>query len=144
MAQGEYKVNEIIEVTYQAAGATSGLTDVTMEIYDETGAKDIPNFPDVVMTEIVSTGRYKGSFTPDMEGKWRVMINSSSKKGVMVEDYDVVGHNIDAVGDAVTVVNTNMAKDATVAKTGTDGDTLKTLSDQIDALADPDSPPMIG
>lgn len=144
MAQGEYKVGEVIEVTYQATKSQSGLTDVTMEIYDETGAKDIGNFPDVVLTEIISTGRYKGSFTPDVEGKWRIMINSTSKSGKMVRDFDVIGHNIDAVGDAVATVDTNMAKDITVAKTGADGDTLKTLSDQLDGMASQDSAPMIG
>lgn len=102
MAQGQYKVSEQIEVTYQAAGAASGLTDIKMEIYDETGVKDIPNFPDVMMTEIGSTGRYKGSFTPDQKGKWRVMINSNSKKGKVVRDYDVVDYNIDSIGGALT------------------------------------------
>lgn len=101
MAQGQYKVNEIIEVTYQATGATSGLTDIKMEIYDETGAKDVNTFPDVIMAEIGVTGRYKGSFTPDVKGKWRIMINSVAKKGKMVRDFDIIDHNIDSIGDAV-------------------------------------------
>lgn len=100
-----YKVNAVREVTYQAAGSTPGLTDVTMEIFDETGAKDIPNFPDVVMTEIDSTGRYKGSFTPDTEGKWRVMIDSATKPGKIVRDFDIVGHDVDSVGDAIAVTD---------------------------------------
>ena len=119
MAQGEYKVGQAIEVTYQATKATSGLVDVTMEIYDELGAKDIINFPDVIMTEIGSTGRYKGLFTPDVEGKWRVMIDSASKAGKIIRDYGVVGHNIDAVGDAIATVDSTMAKEATVSKEAT-------------------------
>lgn len=137
MAQGEYKINEVIEITYQASNATSGLTDVTMEVYDELGAKDVVNFPDVTMTEIGATGRYKGSFTPDVAGKWRVMINSITKKGQMVKDYDVVSHNIDEVGGTVATLETDIK--------GTDGDTLKDISDQIDGISTGVEPgPMIG
>lgn len=134
MAQGEFKVGEIIEVTYQASGATSGLTDVTMRIYDETGTQDLINFPDVIMVEIASTGRYKGSFTPDVEGKWRIMVDSTTKKGDAARDYDVVGHNIDSIGDAVILSEASIR--------GADNDDLKTISDQIDALPQT-SPPLI-
>lgn len=98
---GDHKVGEIIEETYQASGAASGLTDITMEIFDETGAKDPIDYPDVTMIEIVSTGRYKASYTPDVQGKWRVMVSSVSKKGLMVRDHNVVGHNIDSIGSAI-------------------------------------------
>lgn len=137
MAQGTYKTGEIIEVTYQAAGATTGLTDVVMEIFDETGAKDIVNFPDVTMTEIASTGRYNGSFTPDVAGKWRVMINSVTKAGKLVKDYDVVPFNIQSIGEAVDTMEADIR--------GADSDTLKTLSDQIDGLSSGfESAPHIG
>lgn len=131
MAQGLYKIGEEIEVTYQVVGTTSGLDDVIMEIYDETGVKDTNDFPDVTMIEIESTGRYKGSFTPDAEGKWRVMVSSVAKKGKMVKDYDVIAYNMDSIGGLM-------------ARTGADGDTLKSLSDQLDGITTPDSPPMIG
>lgn len=133
MAQGiEKVVGEVVEVTYQAAGSTTGLTDVTMEIYDETGAKDGIDFPDVVMTEIGTTGRYKGQFTPDVIGKWRAMIDSATKPGKIVKDYDVVGHNPHSIGEKLNILQ------------GEDGDTLETLSDQIDTILAPDSSPMIG
>lgn len=102
--QGQFKLNEIIEVTYQAAKITSGLTDVTMIIYDETHALDGTNFPDVVMTEIGTTGRYYGSFTPDTEGIWTILIDSVTKKGPVVKQYAIVGHNIDTIGDAVEAI----------------------------------------
>lgn len=161
MSQGEYKVNEIIEVTYQASGSTSGLTDVTMEIYDETRAKDGVNFPDVTMTEIGSTGRYYGTFTPDAVGKWRIMVDSATKPGRLVKDYDVVAHNIDSIGSAVDGLNdVSTVEIATELETydavkkseldtsesnirGVDNDTLKSISDQIDSLPQT-SPPMIG
>lgn len=127
-----YKVDTVQEVTYQAAGSTSGLVDVTMEIYDETGAKDGVDFPDVVMAEIGATGRYEGSFTPDAEGKWRVMINSATKPGQIVKDFDVVGHDVDSIGDAIAT---------------TDGkvDTVDGKIDTVDSkIGDLVSPPMIG
>jgi len=161
MGQGTYKVNEVIEVTYQSSGSVSGLTDVTMEIYDETRAKDGVNFPDVTMTEIGSTGRYYGTFTPDAAGKWRVMVDSATKPGKLVKDYDIVAHNIDSIGNAVDGLNDisttqvateletyDAAKKAELDTTesnirGADSDTLKTISDQIDNLPQT-SPPMIG
>lgn len=106
-----HKINTVWERTYQATKATSGLTDVTMEIYDETRAKDGVNFPDVIMTEIGSTGRYYGSFTPDAEGRWRIMIDSASKSGKVVEDIFVTAYDIDTVGDAIAALNDLSAAD---------------------------------
>ena len=102
MAQKNYLVSEAIQVTYQPAKAESGLLDVTMEIYDETGAKDIINFPDVTMTEIGVSGRYTGSFTPDAEGEWVVMVSHSSSKDQVVKQYSVGAYNLNTVGDAAT------------------------------------------
>ena len=106
-----------------------------MEIYDESGAKDAINFPDVTMTEIGSSGRYKGSFTPDAEGKWRIMIDSATTPGKVVKDFGVGGYDVDAVGIAVLA--------EADAIRGADSDTLKTISDQIDNLPQI-VPPMIG
>lgn len=99
------KVSVPIEVTYQAAGGTVGLLDVTMVIYDESHALDGVNFPDVTMTEIGSTGRYYGSFTPDAEGVWNILIDSATKPGKVVRQFDVVGHDVDSIGDAVGSLN---------------------------------------
>ena len=103
MAIKNYKINEAIAVIYQTNNSKTGET-VTMEIYDETGAKDAVNFPDVTMTEIGTTGRYTGSFTPDAEGEWIIMISYGSGKGKMVKQYSVGGYNLDDVGDAVTAI----------------------------------------
>lgn len=161
--QGIYKSGEVIDVTYQATKTTTGLIDVTMEIYDESRAKDGVNFPDVTMTEIGSTGRYYGSFTPDAEGVWTVMIDSASKSGKVVKTFLVVGHNIDSIGDAIAALNNLSSADvnaevdaaladydgptkaeldaAELAIRGADSDTLETLSDQLDAV---EGPPMLG
>ncbi len=103
MALKNYKINEAIQVTYQTDGAKSGET-VTMEIFDESGAKDIVNFPDVTMTEISTTGRYTGSFTPDAEGEWVVMISYGSGKGKIVKQYSVGGYNLDDIGGTVGTI----------------------------------------
>ena len=166
MGKKDYRAGEAIEVTYQAAGATTGLTDVIMEIYDETGAKDVGNFPDVTMTEIGSTGRYKGSFTPYAQGKWRVMINSVTKPGIYVKDYGVGAYDVNSVGTAVAGLNNISTADVGaqvdvslvdygVTTTsdlgiveenirGADGDTLKDISEQIDAIPGFEQPPLIG
>lgn len=134
MPQGQHKVGEMIEVTYQATGAMSGLTDVKMEILDETETKDVVNFPDVIMTEIADLlGSYRAPFTPDQQGKWRVRCDSATKPGKMIKDYDVVGHNPHSIGEKLDTIQ------------GENGDTLKTLSDQIDTIPTTiDQPPMIG
>jgi hypothetical protein len=156
-----HKVNKQIEVTYQAAGAQSGLTDVTMVIYDETHSLDGVNFPDVTMTEIGSSGRYYGAFTPDAEGEWNVLINSATAPGKVVKHYNIIAHDVDSVGDAVGGLNDLSSSDVagelatydapTKAELdtaesnirGTDADTLKSISDQIDALPQT-APPMVG
>jgi hypothetical protein len=153
--QGEYAVGQVIEVTYQASASQTGLTDVIMEIYDEARAKDLVNFPDVTMTEIGVTGRYYGTFTPDAVGKWRAMINSVTKPGKIIKDFGVVAHNIDSIGadvDGVKTKTDNLPSDPASATNvsatetairGADSDTLKTISDQIDAIPTA-SPAMIG
>jgi len=138
MAQGNYKLNESITVTYQAAGGTTGLSDVTMQIYDESGALDGVNFPDVTMTEVGSSGRYEGSFTPDAVGVWRVVINSTTKPGQVVKQFDVVSHNIDSIGGAVGGLN-----DVSAADVNAEVDTA--LADyDVAKASDITSPPMLG
>lgn len=156
-------VNKQVEVIYQATLATSGLLDVTMEIYDETHAKDGVNFPDVTMTEIGATGRYYGVFTPDAVGVWQVHIDSATKSGKSIKQIDVVAKDVVDVSTEVAALNdvstvqinaevdtaladydapTKAELDASESNIrGTDNDTLKTLSDQLDNVS---GPPMIG
>ena len=101
------KVNEAIDVIYQPAKAISGITDATMQIYDETGALDPVNFADVTMTEIGVTGRYRGTFTPDVTGDWVVMMHYGADKNPAVEQYRVTDYDVDdaveAAGDPTIV-----------------------------------------
>jgi len=140
MSQGIYKTGEAIDVTYQATKATSGLIDVTMEIYDETRALDGVNFPDITMTEIGSTGRYYGSFTPDAEGVWSVMLDSATKSGKVVKTFLVVAHNIDSIGDAIAALNnlstTDVNAEVDTALADYDGPTKAELDSGLAALND--------
>jgi hypothetical protein len=108
MGQKLYKIGEPIQVIYQPDKAKSGKT-VTMEIYDETGAKDTLNFPDVTMTEIDTTGRYEGSFTPDAVGDWVIMISYDSNKGYVVKNYSVGNYNIESIGITLDNVDSNVS-----------------------------------
>jgi len=149
MPQGHYKSGQIIEITYQASGGVSGLTDVVMEIFDETGSKDIVNFPDVTMTEIGSTARYSGVFTPDNDGKWRIMIDSATRPGQTVKDFDVIGHNMDSVGAEVKASKVKI--DGVEAKVidietnvGVVDSKIDAIDTKIDGIAGTQAGPMIG
>lgn len=107
MGKRNYKVGDEIKVVYQAPGRESGAT-VTMTIYDEAGALDPINFPDVVMSEVASTGRYRGSFTPDNEGEWEVSISLPGEVGSIIKQYSVGGYSLDGIGDIVTGISTDV------------------------------------
>jgi len=85
-----YIVNQPIRVEYQPAGGTAGLT-VGMEILDETGEKDIVNFPDILFTEfpLVGGSMYRGELIPDVVGTWTVHI-ADSLGGTAIRQYVVV------------------------------------------------------
>ena len=101
MADQSYKVNQAITVVYQALGAGSGLT-CTMEVFDETGTKDMAQSG--TMTEIGSSGRYRKDFTPDAEGLWMVHV-SDTAGGKSVKSYSVGTTNISEIGATVTTIN---------------------------------------
>jgi len=131
MADKPYKVNESIKVVYQAPNAASGLVDVTMEIYNELGVKD-SDFPDVTLTEMGNSGRYQGEFTPDEEGEWTITIESAPGEGEVVKHYSVGSYNIASIGTKIETCENNIR--------GENGDTLKSISDQLDSTT---SPPMV-
>lgn len=132
MAEINHKTGQSIDAVYQSEKAKSGLT-VTMEIFDETHTKDIINFPDVIMSEIGSSGRYVGSFTPDVVGTWIVMIADGSNKGKVVKIYEVGTKDLATLSTEISTAETNIR--------GVDNDNLKDISDQIDMVS---APAMIG
>lgn len=151
-----YKNGVAIMVVYQARDGKTGKT-IKMDVYDETQALDAGKSI-AAMTEIGIVGRYYATFTPDAEGEWIVITQDSvTGKGKVVSHYHVIGHNMDSIGDEVAAVKTktdNLPVDPAdqsqveVAITatesnirGADNDTLKNLSDQLDAV---ESPAMVG
>jgi len=151
-----YKDGVSIIVTYQASNAATGKT-IAMDIYDESQALDATKSV-AAMTEIGTTGRYYATFTPDAEGEWiAMMYDSVSGTGDVVKAFKVVGHDVDSIGDNIDLIKAstdNLPSDPadqsaveaaiTASETsirGADGDTLKTIADQLDTL---ESPPMVG
>jgi len=125
-----YKVGNAIEIVYQATKATSGLTDVTMVIYDETHTLDGVNFPNVILTELGSTGRYYGSFIPDVVGEWTILVGSVTKKGSVVKKFSVGNYNVDDVQAAIATLNDLSVADITSALTSYDVATVDDISGQ--------------
>ena len=147
MSLKDHKLNEAVNIVYQAPNSETGLTDVTMSIYDETGVLDGVNFPDVVMTEVGTTGKYRGTITPDAEGDWEIHIAHTSKTlGKVVKSISVGSKNLKEVSDAV---DANAAAIAVVdgvvdslltAVTG-QASQLTNIENAVNSI---DSPPMIG
>lgn len=98
------KVGNPVKITYQAAGATTGLLDVTAQILDETEALDAINFPDVVLVESGDVaGEYFGSFTPDVIGTWRTVVDSVTKPGKVVRQYEITTKDVDSIATPTEV-----------------------------------------
>lgn len=131
------KVGETVHVTYQATKEETGLIDVTMKIYDETHAVDAINYPDVTLTEIGATGRYYGSFAPDVKGEWTYIIDSATKKGPVTGTIIVTDHNLDSLGTLITNLN-----DLSSTEVQNIVDVLETSI--LTAIADLESPAQLG
>ena len=101
MADKSYKLNEPIDVVYQASGAHTAIT-VTMSVYDEVGVLDAGQSG--AMVEIGATGRYKKSFTPDAEGLWIVQVGDTNG-GKAVKSFSVGTTNIAEIGATVATIN---------------------------------------
>jgi uncharacterized protein YoxC len=136
MATGNYKNGVAIIVTYQAVNSATGKT-VTMDVYDESHAKDVPKSI-AAMTEIGTTGRYYATFTPDAEGEWIVMMkNTTDSNGEVVKAFAVAGHNIDSIGDAVASVETKVdTVDTVVDGIQTDVTSIEGKVDTVDTVVD--------
>ena len=96
-----FKVGEPVPIVYQAPNAESGLLTITAEIVLPTGLKDLTNFPDVTLTEVLTTGSYQGAFTPDVQGEWIVIIHKVDGSGKVIKRYSVGAYNIHTVGQGV-------------------------------------------
>ena len=131
MAQKSYKVNEAIEIVYQTLNSATGKT-VNMEVYDE-GHVLVAGGP-IVLTELGTTGRYYGPFTPDAEGEWSVQIQENDGTGKVTKAFSVGAYNLVDVGSQADAIKTDTASISTSVGT-VDGkvDTISTNVDAVDA-----------
>lgn len=131
-----YKKNVAIKVNYVALHRTTGLTDLNMHIYDETGAELGSGFSPILMTEIVGGGgAYYAVFTPDAKGQWRIRIQSATnhddiQKVFEVGDYDVddVKAQTQSIEDKTDIIDGNV--DLIKLET----DKIQTIDDNVDAI----------
>ena len=101
MALGHYKVGQTIPVLYKSKNTQSGLTVITMDVYDEAQALSTS----LIMSEIASSGRYRSTFTPDAEGDWSVEIyNATDGSGRVIRQFDIQGYNLNGIGDAIATL----------------------------------------
>ena len=98
MASKIYKVNEPIEVLYQALNCSTGV-QIDMSVYDASHTY-IGEDP-IVLSEFGTTGRYYGSFTPDTEGDWTVMLQQSNGDGKKSESFSVGTYDLQDIGKKV-------------------------------------------
>ena len=127
MSKKNYKVNEAIQVRYQASGAGTGLT-VDMVVFDELDVEDVGQTTTMIEKEV--SGRYTATFTPDAEGEWSLHI-ADSAGGKVVKQYSIGEYNVTSVGAKVATVESKV-------------DAIDSKVDAIDSELDSfTSPPMI-
>ena len=123
-----FKLGEPVPVLYQAPNAESGLVGVIAEIILPIGVKD-SNFPDVDLGEILTTGTYKGEFTPDTQGEWLVIIHKADGNGKVIKRYSVGAYNVNTVGEGVAAVDGKV--DTVDGKVVAVGDQVTTVDGKV-------------
>ena len=109
MAAGSYKNGVQIDLVYQAAALLSNAIPVGT-VYDEGSAVHSAETTALTSSLLAgeladpADGRYLGHFTPDAEGLWTVVIKDKNGAGEVTKIYNVCGHDIDSIGDAVAAL----------------------------------------
>jgi len=136
MADKLFKINEAIEIGYQAPNAATGLLEVVAEIYLPNKTKN-SFFPNVELVEVADTGTYRGSFTPNAVGTWQVIIHKAgalSKEGQVIKAYSVGNYNLNDIGVAVEAVQSSLTALGDVATSGDVTTAQGAITDAIAAL----------
>ena len=111
MASGNYKNGVAIGLVYQAAALLSNAIPEAI-VYDEGGALDGAKSTSLTSSLLagelsgLAVGSYRGSFTPDAEGAWTVIIEDKNNAGQVSKTYNVAGYDMDSVGDLVAALDT--------------------------------------
>lgn len=136
MADRHYKVDEPIEIIYQAPNKQTGLT-IEAEIILPGNVKD-SNYPDLILTEVLGKGVYRGDFTPDTQGEWKVVVHDDTGDGQVVKRYPVGGHDVHSVGEKLNDIDTSI--DDVDIQLDSVETKIDSISTQVGSL---DTPPMI-
>jgi len=129
---GCYKKNTAIQLAYRPINYTTGLTDITVKVYDEAGVL----FSTTTMTEVVGRGGfYTDSFTPDAVGQWVARITSATNLDdvtkcfeVKLHDADDVDLHVQDVEDKIDIIDSNV--DLIKIET----DKIQTIDDNVDLI----------
>lgn len=124
MGNKVYKINESIKIVFQALGGQTGITDLSMIVYDPSNNASDP----VILTE-VSNGLYESTFIPDEIGKWWVKITSLAYPENGIKESYLVGNSANPPDE----LNTKIGE---VQETPTQYTLLGRLKDLWDKLND--------
>lgn len=106
MAEKNYKLDDPIEIVYQAPNAGSGL-DIKADIYKPDKSVFSVDNP---LDEVGNSGTYRASFVPNVVGEWQAIIykfvDSDTRDGQVTKRYSVGAHNVDSVGQVISGIDT--------------------------------------
>jgi len=132
----DYKKNVEIKVNYLALKKTEGLLDLTVRVYNPANSL----VDTVVLTEVnegsgLGGGLYQGSFTPDIDGQWRIRITSATNGDDVAKIFEIGNYNVDDVkaqGDAIEDKVDILDSNVDLIKTETDK--IQVIDDNIDLI----------
>ena len=133
MAAGNYKNGVAIGLVYQAAALLSNAIPEAI-VYDEGDALDTAKSTSLTSSLLagelsgLALGSYRGTWTPDAEGIWTVIIEDKNNAGQVSKTYNVAGHDMDSVGDAVAGLGAGgVASQLIIHETGMNSQVLALL-----------------
>lgn len=110
MGDKVYKINTSIKVIFHALGGETGITDLSMIVYDPSDNASSP----VTLSEI-GNGLYESSFTPDETGRWWVKITSATLPENAIKESYLVGDQEGTIG---VIIQDDEGNKADVTATG--------------------------
>ena len=120
----EIKVNVAKKLIYIAINRTTGLSDLVLQPFDETGTA----FGSPIAFTELANGAYEAAFTPDAIGTWRVRVTSVTNHDDAIKQFDVVSYD---VADVYTIVDNIETK---IDSIKTETDKIQTIDDNIDVI----------
>ena len=104
-----YRKNVAIKVNYVALHRQTGLTDLEMKIYDETGTELGSGLSPITLVAVPSNGgAYYGSFTPDAKGQWRIRIQSATNFDDIQKVFEISNADVDSNEDKIDIIDGNI------------------------------------